>query len=140
MCVAMLLSLASPFAHAASVTLEVLNPKGEIEAPVIWPLAPRLDSLNGKRIMFVGYGKDINSNPRVNYAGSVADLLTDTASDWYTPGVSIVSTGAASGLLSDVVWEKGVDNYDAWARGTGATGTAALTPPGVDAIIIGVAN
>ncbi|MDR0490608.1 MAG: hypothetical protein LBH28_05110, partial [Oscillospiraceae bacterium] len=122
LCIAFVAALALPLQSAvgADVSLTVLNPKGRIEMPPLQRLAPRLDSLAGKRIMFVGYGKDIGNTNRQDYAYNLAEMLRD----WYgaipvqVPAAQQVSgaiSSGISGLLSDVAWEKGDNSYETWA-------------------------
>jgi hypothetical protein len=51
------MSLAAAGAVAAQVTLEVMNPRGEIPPPVTVGITPRLPDLAGKKIVLVDNGK-----------------------------------------------------------------------------------
>ena len=140
---AVMLASSVPFAQGTAVELEVLSPRGAVEMPPLISLAERLNvgtitvndpyhgeievpDLNGKRILIWCYGKD--SGGRADYTGAIRSLLTE----WYP---DIIITGQYN--KSDVAFEQGVWSYDMVARGTSA---ASNTPPGVDAVILGVAN
>jgi hypothetical protein len=139
---AVIIAAMAPFARGAEVTLTLVNPKAEIEAPRLIPLTERLDTLEGKRIGFVGYSKDPGTNTAASYASSISDLLEER----YPTSELIIQY---AGAFSDVLGQKGTANYDLWARGStgasaingvSATRYSATNPSGVDAIIVGVAN
>jgi len=137
---AVIISTVPPLVHteAADVTVELVNPKGAIEAPQLIPLTERLGTLEGKRIAFVGYSKDPGTATAASYASSVADLLHEKygrLSAENPTGVELILTNSSA--WGDVLGEKGVFAYDTYVRGAAATST---NPPGVDAIIAGVAN
>jgi hypothetical protein len=131
-----------PLARGADFTLTLVNPKAAIEAPELVPLTERLDTLAGKRIGFVGYSKDAGLGTAASYASSISDLIQEVY-----PTTEIITQYAHS--YSDVLGQKGIANYDLWARGStgasvingvSATRYSAQNPSGVDAIISGVAN
>jgi hypothetical protein len=50
-------ALVSAGAASAQVTLEVMNPRGEIPPPPTMGISPRLSNLNGKKIVLIDNGK-----------------------------------------------------------------------------------
>ena len=134
LCVVLIVTMI-PFAQGADITVTLVNPKAQIEAPKLIPLAERTRyseelPLAGKRITFVGYSKDPGMNTVPSYTSNICDLLHEKygrlGADNPT-GVELIWTNQAS--FSDVLGEKGPFNYDSWVRGNG-----------VDAVIAGVAN
>jgi len=79
-------------ALVAGAKLEVLNPKGLPPAIQLIPMAPRLDSLDGKTVYLVSDG----------FAG--ADRFLEQIRIWFTknmPGVNTVYRLKAGGLADD---------------------------------------
>ncbi|MDR0490005.1 MAG: hypothetical protein LBH28_01995 [Oscillospiraceae bacterium] len=59
---AILVSFAIPFVgSAATVTIDFVNPKAKLEPADNFPLANRLESLEGKKVLSLYYGKQINA-------------------------------------------------------------------------------
>jgi hypothetical protein len=79
-------------ASAVGVKLETLNPKGSPPAIQLIPMAPRLDSLDGKTVYLVSDG----------FAG--ADRFLEQIRIWFTknmPSVNTVYRLKAGGLADD---------------------------------------
>ena len=144
LCAIMVAGLMPYQAQATTVELEVYSPKASLDVPTLYRLAERLDvgtieitdpllgtvtvpDLNGKRILVWAYSKDASGG--VNYQTVIQQLLRE----WY-PDVIITGTHTKSG----VTWEQGVWSYDAIVRGLSSA--TATNTPGVDAVIMGVAN
>ena len=125
-----------PFAQGAEYTLTLHNPKGEIAAPKMIPLAERSGTfasneeypLAGMRILIIGYSKD---------AALWHQSVQDAINAKYTGENAVTFITNFTTAWSDVLGEKGVANYNNWARGGTA---AALTTEGIDAVIAGLAN
>ncbi|MGA3295191.1 MAG: hypothetical protein ABSE45_14555 [Candidatus Acidiferrales bacterium] len=79
-------------AHAGEAKIETLNPKGLPPAIQLIPMAPRLDSLDGKTVYLVSDG----------FAG--ADRFLEQIRIWFTknmPSVNTVYRLKAGGLADD---------------------------------------
>ena len=126
LCLTMVIQLvpAQP-ADAAEITLEVLNPKGNIENMHLLPLAERVDSLAGKKIYLYFYSKD-NSTP-LDTRGGISALLTERYGTYNATtnptGVTVITALNKSG----VDYHDTIANYDTMARQS-------------DAAVLGVAN
>jgi hypothetical protein len=109
----MLITHALPLATVASaVEIEFLNPLAEVDVPYDQPLAERLDTLQGKRIVLAAYTKDANSEALRALGQMLQKQYNCTVA--YAP-----SLGSA--------WnEKPESSYAAWA--------------GFDAVVFGVAD
>jgi hypothetical protein len=111
-------------AQGAEVTLEVLNPKGNIEQMNLQPLAERVGTLEGKKIYVYFYSKDTNAP---NVRTPIVDLLNEKYGVYNAvtrpTGVTVITTLMKSG----VDYHDNIANYDTMARQC-------------DAAILGVAN
>ena len=107
-------------AQGAEATLEILNPKGNIEPLPIQGLAERVDSLEGKRIGLWSYSKDATGS--LNTRQAVADLLLELYPAG--SGTTIVNYWTAKG---GVAYNEAIASYDQYARDC-------------DVVIMGVAN
>jgi hypothetical protein len=110
---AMLIVHAIPLATAAAaVEIEFLNPLAEVDVPYDQPLAERLDTLEGKRVVLTAYTKDANSEALRALGQMLQKQYNCTVA--YAP-----SLGSA--------WNEKTDaNYNAWAS--------------YDAVVFGVAD
>jgi hypothetical protein len=119
------LAIMAPFipvqsAQGAEVTLEVLNPKGNIEPMNLQRLAERIDTLDGKKIELWFYSKDTASG------GIPGCNVRDAIRYWLEidyPTATILSSWTKSG----VAYHESLTNYEQPARNA-------------DAVILGVAN
>ena len=113
---------ALPFnaALGAEETLEILNPKGNIEQLKIQGLSERVDSLEGKRIGLWAYSKDATGS--LNARAAVAELLQEMYPA--DTGTTIVNYWTAKG---GVAYNEAIASYDQYARDC-------------DVVIMGVAN
>ena len=100
-------------AQGATVTLEVLNPKGNVELLPLQPLAERVNTLEGKKIYLYFYSKDTGT-PDVR--GPIGTLLTERFGTYNAntnpTGVTVITTLNKSG----VDYHDTVANYDTMAR------------------------
>ena len=95
-------------AQGAEVTLEVLNPKGNVEPIELQPLAERVDTLAGKKIELWFYGKDTaGSIPGCNVRDAIAYFLKEAY-----PTATIVAPYSKGG----VAYNDTIVNYENPAR------------------------
>jgi len=100
-------------AHGATVTLEVLNPKGSIEPLYLQPLAERVNTLEGKKIYLYFYSKDTGT-PDVRSA--VSNLLTEKYGT-YNAATNPTGVTVITALnKSSVDYHDTIANYDTMAR------------------------
>jgi hypothetical protein len=113
-------------AQSAEVTLEVLNPKGNIEPLKLQYLAERVDTLAGKKIYLYFYSKDAGTDG-LNMRGSIVNLLQEKYGTYNAAtnpnGVNCITALNKSG----VDYHDSIENYDLMARQC-------------DVAILGVAN
>ena len=99
--------------RGADVTLEVLNPKGNIELMNLQRLAERVSTLEGKKIYLYFYSKDTGT-PDVRSA--VSSLLTQKYGTYNAntnpAGVTVITTLNKS----SVDYHDTIANYDTMAR------------------------
>ena len=119
MCSVMLMALA-PIAQASTVTLEVLNPKGNIELRQVIPLAERVDNLEGLKIGLFWYSKDVSLGGLNTYQG-VLQLLQERFPT--STGTQVFQTASKSA----VAYNETMALYEGAARSS-------------DAAVFGIAN
>ncbi len=96
----------------AQVSLEVLNPRGEVPPPPSLGLRPRVADLAGKKIALIDNGKP----GAKNFLDAVQELLKQRY-----PTATIVSTRKKGGLLSDAKdwYPEAVKEFDTFVFGVG---------------------
>ena len=104
-------------AQGAEVTLEVLNPKGNVELVKLQPLAERVDTLAGKKVGFYFYSKD-NSSNSLNVYGAIRYYLAEMFP------TAIMGTSTTK---SGVAYHDTLANYETLAKNS-------------DVVVLGVAN
>jgi hypothetical protein len=79
---------------AAQVTLEVMNPRGEIPPPKTLGISPRGSSLDGKKIVLVDNGKYGASN--------FLDALSDKIKEKYPKAIVVMYPKPAAQTITDL--------------------------------------
>jgi hypothetical protein len=79
---------------AAQVTLEVMNPRGEIPPPKTLGISPRGGSLDGKKIVLVDNGK--------YGAGNFLDALADKIREKYPKATVVMYPKPAAQTITDL--------------------------------------
>jgi hypothetical protein len=109
----MLTGIAVPlFGSAASVTIEFLNPLGELIPPANQPLVERLADLNGKTVKFIYYGA--NNTPSALSLSAMGDWLK---TQYPTMTATYTQLTGTPGTMYDV---KNAATYTGWANGADA--------------------
>jgi hypothetical protein len=108
--VAVALCWAAPAAD--QVTLEVLNPRGEVPALPALALRPRVSDLSGKKIALIDNGKP--------GARNLLDAVQEILKQRY-PTATIIATRKKGGLLSDAKewYPEAVKEFDTFVFGVG---------------------
>jgi len=94
----------------ASVTLQVLNPQGEIPAVEEAATSPRLDTLDGKTIAMI-------SNGKINFNVVLKAVEEDIKEKYPTANFVHMRTGNGYNLTEEQLNE--IKGYDAYVHGIG---------------------
>jgi len=87
-------ALCAAAAASAQVTLEVMNPRGEIPPPKTLGISPRGGSLDGKKIVLIDNGKYGASN--------FLDALADKIKERYPKAIVVMYPKPAAQTITDL--------------------------------------